>query len=101
MALVVVSEVVEDQQGRVCEVVATHMWKLSGGDEGERELGIFAEQVRAARAPVPPIAAGSRKRPASVCMRNEPPMFRSSPGMPIRQEDLLVSRTFHEVDDTD
>ena len=100
VALVVVNEAVMDDQGRVCELVATHAWKLSGGHEGMRELESFAEQVRAACAPVPPVAAGSRKRPASVCMRGKPCVLRCSPGVPICQAVPVVSRSFDEVDDT-
>jgi hypothetical protein len=83
VALVVVNEALVDEQGHVCELLATHVWKLSGGHEGKRELDAFAEEVRAAHAPAPWVVAGFRKRPASACMGDEPRTLRCSPGVPI------------------
>ena len=64
VAIVVVNRAIPDADGAVRELVATHVWKLSRGKEGEGELQSFAQEVSAAHALMASAVASSRKRPA-------------------------------------
>ena len=62
-ALVVVSEALLDSAGKVSQLMATHVWKLPGGEEGKRLLASFGEELGRAQALACGALAASRKRP--------------------------------------
>jgi hypothetical protein len=71
VAIAVVKEAVFDAEGKVRELVATHVWILSKSKEGHRELAAFEEEVRAAHALVLSFLAGSRKRSIAAVSADE------------------------------
>ena len=71
VAIAVVKEAVFDAEGKVRELVATHVWKLSKCKEGQRELATFEAEVQAAHSLVLSATAPSRKRPIAAVTADE------------------------------
>jgi len=71
VAIAVVKEAVFDAEGKVRELLATHVWKLSKCKEGQRELATFEAEVQAAHSLVLSATAPSRKRPIAAVTADE------------------------------